>query len=48
VRKRDKKESQCGCGCIGAKPSINKTVKSSKEVEAKEAKNQVKLMGGDE
>lgn len=36
----NKKESPCGCGCVGAKPSINKTAKSLKGVEAKEAKNQ--------
>ncbi len=36
----NKKESPCGCGCIGAKPNVNKTAKSLKEVEAKEAKNQ--------
>jgi hypothetical protein len=35
-----KDESPCGCGCIGAKPSVNKPAKSFKEVEAKEGKNQ--------
>ena len=35
-----KKESPCGCGCIAAKPSINKTTKSSKSAEAKEVTKQ--------
>jgi hypothetical protein len=35
-----KMESPCGCGCIDAKPSINKTAKKMKAVEDKEAKNQ--------
>jgi hypothetical protein len=35
-----KKESQCGCGCFGAKPSLNKAAKSLKEVETKDAQNQ--------
>jgi len=35
-----KKENPSSCGCIGAKPSIHKTVKSLKEVQAKEVKNQ--------
>ena len=40
VRTMDKKESPCGYGCISAKPSINKSAKSLKEVEVKETKNQ--------
>lgn len=36
----NKKENLCGCGCIIAKPSINKSAKSLKGIEAKELKNQ--------